>query len=152
METLVSPPTCIIYNLPTQYDEPGRSIAKSFNMIRDILRDIRYKEKKFTPAWSHHGFKGYGLIAFGVADEDFKQALKLERRFHQVGYSKVQWVSRNTDTWPYLWVATHKDRHLLNQNMVDFKQVPMIDECRQIRRLMLVSLTHSEPSKFGWTT
>ncbi|KAL2905845.1 Factor of DNA methylation 4 [Bienertia sinuspersici] len=71
-------------------------------MIRDILRDLGYKVKKFTPAWNHHGFKGYGLIEFGVAGEGFKQALMLERKFHQEGHSKAQWMSRNIDAWPYL--------------------------------------------------
>ncbi|KAL2893554.1 Factor of DNA methylation 3 [Bienertia sinuspersici] len=124
MKTSASPPTCIIHNLPKQYDEQGKPIAKSFVMIRDLLRDLGYKVKKFIPAWNHCGFKGYDSIEFGLEDEDFKQALKLERKFHQKGHSKAQWMSRNTDAWPYLWAAMHNDRHLLNRNRVDFKQVP----------------------------
>ncbi|KAL2929666.1 Factor of DNA methylation 3 [Bienertia sinuspersici] len=93
-------------------------------MIRGILRDLGHEVKKFIPAWNHHGFKGYGFIEFGVQDEDFKQVLKLERKFHQEGHSKAQWISRNTDAWSYLWVATRNNQHLLNRNRVDFKQVP----------------------------
>ncbi|KAL2935097.1 Ribosomal RNA small subunit methyltransferase H [Bienertia sinuspersici] len=93
-------------------------------MIRDILRDLGYKVKKFISTWNHHGFKGYVFIVYGLEDEDFRQALKLERKFRQEGHSKAQWKSRNTDTWPYLWVTMRNDRHLLNRNRVDFKQVP----------------------------
>ncbi|KAL2928601.1 1-aminocyclopropane-1-carboxylate deaminase [Bienertia sinuspersici] len=83
METLASPPTCIIHNLPIQYDEQDKPIVKSFVMIRDMLRDLGYKVKKFRPAWNHHGFKEYGFIKFGLEDEDLKQAVKLGRKFHQ---------------------------------------------------------------------
>ncbi|KAL2937144.1 Factor of DNA methylation 3 [Bienertia sinuspersici] len=93
-------------------------------MIRDILRYLGYKVKKIIPAWNHHGFEGYGFIEFGLEDEDFKQALKLERKFHQEGHPKAQWMSRNTDALPYVWAITRNDRHLLNRNRVDFKQVP----------------------------
>ncbi|KAL2925448.1 Protein INVOLVED IN DE NOVO 2 [Bienertia sinuspersici] len=112
MQTLASPPTCIIHNLPIQYDKQGKPIAKSFIMIRDILRDLGYKVKKIIPSWNHHRFKAYSFIEFGLEDEDFKQALKLERKFHQEGHSKAQWMSRNTDAWPYLWAAMRNDRHL----------------------------------------
>ncbi|KAL2894795.1 Factor of DNA methylation 3 [Bienertia sinuspersici] len=108
MEMLSSPTTCIIHNLPIH--------------------------KKFITAWNHHGFKGYGFIEFGIEDEDFKQALKLERKFHQEGHPKAQWMSRNTDAWPYLWAATCNNRHILNQNRANTEaEANILDAFRTIK-------------------
>ncbi|KAL2929902.1 Protein INVOLVED IN DE NOVO 2 [Bienertia sinuspersici] len=149
METVETPPSYIMHNLPTQYDEQGRPIGKSFNMIRDILRDLGFKVQKFTPAWNHHGFKGYDLIEFGVANEDFKQALKLERKSTKRDTRKhngcqgmmhgyIFGLQRTTTNIFYIGT-----RWILNK----FR----LESARQTGTLMLISWMHLEPSKFGWT-
>ncbi|KMS95529.1 hypothetical protein BVRB_007360 [Beta vulgaris subsp. vulgaris] len=123
METLASPCTGIIHNLPVERDDKGRPIRRSFTMIHNILLDLRYKIKKIKSMWNKDDFQGYALIEFGISDEDVRSSMKLESQFEEEGHGKVAWLSGNVDARPYLWVATIHDRQLLRSN-VDYMTIP----------------------------
>lgn len=108
----LKPYTCILQNLPVEYDDEGKPIGSSYRSLKDILAGFGFSVDWVEPAWTKIGFHGYVLIQFGSSPEAFKAAYRLEKLFQRKGQGRDSWFSEaDKGKKPYLWVARKEDRH-----------------------------------------